>query len=83
MQIPVYKGCGIPLLGRPFHNEGYHGEDGFGDVTDEDPVDEGLIKKEHAASAIVRLANDNPGNGNEITNKQFAINLTFSITLMC
>ncbi|XP_013413354.1 probable uridine nucleosidase 2 isoform X2 [Lingula anatina] len=63
LDIPVYQGCDGPLMPHldPVDAGHYHGVDGFGDVPDPDPVDPKMIKPEHSALALVRLANEHPG----------------------
>lgn len=39
----------------------YHGEDGFGDVPDQDPPDLSLVQSEHGVNALIRLVNLYPG----------------------
>ncbi len=57
--IPVYPGSAHPLIAKDRHAEYVHGQDGLGDA--------GILpsqrsaETEHAASALVRLANQNPG----------------------
>ena len=57
MQIPVYKGAEVSLLGTQGDSSFYHGLDGFGDVEDLDPPDMSLVKQEHAVTAMISLAN--------------------------
>lgn len=60
----MYKGCASSLLAEhSTSNQPYHGKDGFGDVDLEniDPVDMSCIKREHAAAALCRLVNEQPG----------------------
>ena len=61
-QVPVYTGCGVSMLGVGSAMTGYHGDDGLGDVLDEDPVktDE-ILQKQHAVQALIQLVNQNPG----------------------
>ena len=42
---------------------GYHGDDGLGDVIIDgvDPVDVSLLKAEHSSMALCRLVSENPG----------------------
>merc|ERR1719419_1408629 len=63
LDIPVYRGAANSLTGRAGVGDGFHGKDGLGDVflPEVDPVDEGAIEREHAASALARLAAENPG----------------------
>jgi len=59
-EAAVYAGCPGPLVSRPDEDAAFvHGEDGLGDA--------GLaastrkVEEEHAANALVRMANDHPG----------------------
>jgi purine nucleosidase len=57
--VPVYAGCSRPLVG-PVVDAGYfHGEDGLGDSGY--PPSEREVADEHAANALVRMANESPG----------------------
>lgn len=60
-QIPVYAGATLPLV-QPWKAEAvpYHLNDGMGDW-DERPPCTVKLEAEHAANALVRLANENPG----------------------
>lgn len=55
----IYPGCGRGLCWQPENAAFVHGEDGFGDVLEGQP--EAVPEREHAASALVRLAQENPG----------------------
>lgn len=56
---PVFPGCHQPLS-IPGEDAAFvHGEDGFGDVGFAEP--DALAENEHAANALVRLINENPG----------------------
>lgn len=57
--VPVYRGCDRPLISRPANADYVHGVDGLGDCGI--PVSKGSALPEHAAHALVRLANENPG----------------------
>lgn len=60
-EIPVFRGCGGPLVGanKPFSD--HFGTDGLGDVLeDKDPKWEQKIQREHAVNAMIRLASENP-----------------------
>lgn len=60
-QIPVFRGCGGPLVGanKPFSD--HFGTDGLGDVIkDKDPQWEEKISKEHAVNAMIRLVSEHP-----------------------
>jgi hypothetical protein len=47
---------------RSVTSEFYHGNDGMGDVPDSSAPSSGHLHEEHAALALVRLANQYPGN---------------------
>lgn len=56
----VYPGCSQPLVHRPRENATrVHGEDGLGDAGIEES--RRAAESEHAAAALVRLANESPG----------------------
>jgi purine nucleosidase len=57
--IPVYRGCDRPLISRLLHAAHVHGEDGLGDCNL--PASKKSIQSEHAVHALVRMANENPG----------------------
>lgn len=60
-QIPVFGGCGGPLVGanKPFSD--HFGTDGLGDVLkDKDPQWEQKVQKEHAVNAMIRLVSEHP-----------------------
>jgi purine nucleosidase len=57
--VPVYRGCDRPLISRMPSAAHVHGEDGLGDCGI--PVSSRRIEAEHAVQALVRLANENPG----------------------
>ena len=61
LQIPVYKGCEVSLLGEGRSLCGYHGNDGLGDVIHSHEPSEHLVKDQHAANALVSLVNKYPG----------------------
>jgi purine nucleosidase len=57
--VPVYAGCGRPLVAAPV-NAGYvHGQDGLGDSGY--PASPREVADEHAVHALIRLANESPG----------------------
>ncbi len=60
-QIPVYKGADKSLIGSQGDSTFYHGKDGLGDAPDAEPVDESLIKPEHAVTALLSLASKHRG----------------------
>jgi purine nucleosidase len=57
--IPVYRGCHRPLINRPEYAAYVHGSDGLGDCGI--PASKKHIESEHAVHALVRLADENPG----------------------
>ncbi|KAM6939156.1 inosine-uridine preferring nucleoside hydrolase [Lycodopsis pacificus] len=59
-QIPVFRGCGGPLVGAGLPGSDHFGTDGLGDVLeDQDPQWEDKIQKEHAVNAMMRLVTAN------------------------
>jgi purine nucleosidase len=57
--IPVYAGCDRPMVG-PVIDAGYfHGADGLGDSGY--PPSQRKVADEHAVNALIRLADDSPG----------------------
>ncbi|XP_044728308.1 uncharacterized protein C1683.06c-like [Chrysoperla carnea] len=61
LEIPVYAGANTTILDTPTHGAYYYGHDGLGDFEFADPPDVGLIKSEHAVTALTRLVRENPG----------------------
>jgi len=62
LQIPVYRGVDRPLIGATSQNASYyHGQDGLGDVPDQNAPDLSYIQSEHAVLAMIRLVNQHPG----------------------
>ena len=63
--IPIYTGANAPLVGLPHKNFFYYGADGFGDVPEGDDSETasagGVAEKEHAFSALLKLADAHPG----------------------
>jgi purine nucleosidase len=57
--VPVYRGCDRPLINRTLGAAHVHGEDGLGDCGI--PVSKKSAQSEHAVHALIRLANENPG----------------------
>ena len=57
--VPVYRGCDRPLINRPENAAFVHGADGLGDCGI--PASKKEVQAEHAVHALVRLANENPG----------------------
>lgn len=60
-QIPVYRGCTVPLLGIQRHAGDFHGKDGLGDAPDPDAPGLELLQKRSAAQALIKIANQHPG----------------------
>ncbi|XP_036317903.1 pyrimidine-specific ribonucleoside hydrolase RihB-like isoform X1 [Rhagoletis pomonella] len=51
--LPIYKGCSNPIMKNEWKNpENFHGEDGFGNVEHEKPVDLNLVRAKHAVIAM-------------------------------
>ncbi|XP_067841908.1 nucleoside hydrolase-like [Heptranchias perlo] len=61
LEIPVYRGANIALLGERLHDPAYHGKDGLGDVPDPDAPGLDYIKDEHAVNAMIRIATEHSG----------------------
>ncbi|CAN9498237.1 unnamed protein product [Ophioblennius macclurei] len=61
MDIPVFRGCGKPLLGRKIHASDYHGEDGLGDVPDPDAPGLDKVEGRKAAQALIKMVKERPG----------------------
>jgi purine nucleosidase len=57
--VPVYRGCDRPLISRSASADYVHGTDGLGDCGI--PKSKKKVQPEHAVHALVRLANENPG----------------------
>ena len=57
--VPVYAGCSRPLIAVPHHAGDFHGKDGLGDAGYGPSTR--AVAGEHAVHALVRLANDAPG----------------------
>jgi inosine-uridine nucleoside N-ribohydrolase len=57
--IPVYRGCDRPLINMPEYAAYVHGADGLGDCGIS--ASKRQVQTEHAVHALVRLANENPG----------------------
>nr|XP_039267895.1 inosine-uridine preferring nucleoside hydrolase-like [Styela clava] len=66
-QVPIFKGCGDPVIIMPgaIDSTAFHGKDGMGDVPDVEPrADEKLlehVQEEHGVNAIMRLAKEYEG----------------------
>lgn len=61
--IPVFRGCDRSLLAEHMHIPSIHGNDGLGDVDDKAYGINAEFKTptEHAVSAMIRAAKENPG----------------------
>jgi len=57
--VPIYAGCDRPLVSRNDHAVHVHGRDGLGDAGF--PPSTRKAEREHAAQALLRLANESPG----------------------
>ena len=57
--VPVYAGCGRPLVADPVDASFAHGEDGLGESGY--PASKRRVDDEHAVHALIRLANASPG----------------------
>jgi purine nucleosidase len=57
--VPLYAGCHRPLVGDVPDASHVHGADGLGDSSY--PVSERQVANEHAVNALVRMANESPG----------------------
>jgi purine nucleosidase len=57
--VPVYAGCGRPLVGDAVDAGHFHGEDGLGDSGY--PPSARQVSGEHAVNALIQLANERPG----------------------
>lgn len=62
LQIPVYPGSNVSMLGKGSPESGFHGEEGLGNVVASEPKGQlPTPKEEHAANAILQLANQFKG----------------------
>jgi purine nucleosidase len=57
--VPVYAGCDRPLVGEAVEAGYFHGQDGLGDSNH--PPSSRQVADEHAVHALIRLANESPG----------------------
>uniref|UniRef100_A0A8C6T892 Si:ch211-201h21.5 n=1 Tax=Neogobius melanostomus TaxID=47308 RepID=A0A8C6T892_9GOBI len=58
-EVPVFCGCGGPLVGANKPLSDHFGTDGLGDVLkDKDPQWEQKIQREHAVNAMIRLVSE-------------------------
>jgi purine nucleosidase len=61
-EVPIYRGADQPLVPGHWHPEvRYHGEDGLGGLKHRSPNDNRQPKATPASVALVRLANEMPG----------------------
>ena len=44
------------LMGRKIQDDGYHGNDGFGDVPDPNPPDNNIVNKKHGVQALLDIS---------------------------
>ncbi|XP_029025802.1 nucleoside hydrolase-like [Betta splendens] len=61
LDIPVYRGCKLPILADKLNAGDYHGKDGLGEVPDPDAPGLDLLQKKKAAQAMIDIVNENPG----------------------
>ncbi|CAH1233724.1 Hypp816 [Branchiostoma lanceolatum] len=61
LDVPVYRGADVPILGTHMDCSHWHGQDGLGDVPDPDPPSLELVQSEHAVTALLRLSKEHPG----------------------
>ncbi|XP_034459573.1 inosine-uridine preferring nucleoside hydrolase-like isoform X1 [Hippoglossus hippoglossus] len=61
LDIPVYRGCGEPLLARKRNAGDYHGKDGLGDSPDPDAPGLDLLNGRNAVKAMIKMVKENPG----------------------
>jgi len=57
--VPVFKGCALPLVAPPFHASFVHGEDGLGDCGM--PTSTRKVEETHAVHALLEMADAHPG----------------------
>ncbi|KAF3706255.1 Inosine-uridine preferring nucleoside hydrolase [Channa argus] len=60
LDIPVYRGCSMPILAQTKNAGDYHGKDGLGDVPDPGAPGLELLQKTKAARAMINIVNENP-----------------------
>lgn len=63
----MFKGADKPILGNTLDAGHFHGMDGMGDAPDPNAPSLDLVQKESAVSAIIRIANENPGEVKVVT----------------
>ncbi|XP_078258249.1 inosine-uridine preferring nucleoside hydrolase-like isoform X2 [Rhinoraja longicauda] len=56
LQIPVFRGAEVSLLGNQLNAQNYHGKDGLGDAPDPNAPGLEHIQAEHAVNAMIRIA---------------------------
>ncbi|XP_072016099.1 inosine-uridine preferring nucleoside hydrolase-like isoform X4 [Amphiura filiformis] len=63
LDVPVYKGTACPLISSNKRTDASftHGSDGMGGIPDPHPPSRDLIQSEHAVNALIRMANEHPG----------------------
>ncbi|KAK2856903.1 hypothetical protein Q5P01_005638 [Channa striata] len=61
LDIPVYRGSSTPILAEKKNAGDYHGKDGLGEVPDPAAPGLELLQKTKAATAIIKIVNENPG----------------------
>ncbi|XP_035691757.1 uncharacterized protein C1683.06c-like isoform X1 [Branchiostoma floridae] len=61
LDVPVFRGADVPILGNHVDARYWHGQDGMGDVPDPDPPGMELVQSEHAVTALLRLSKEHPG----------------------
>lgn len=59
--IPVYRGCGEPLVAPKRHAGDFHGKDGLGDSPDPDAPGLDRIQEKIAAQAMIDIVKQNSG----------------------
>ncbi|MDX1435470.1 MAG: nucleoside hydrolase [Anaerolineales bacterium] len=81
--VPVYRGCGRAILAEGTDASHVHGDDGLGNINA--PPSHRETEDEHAVQALIRLANEAPGELTlvtlgPLTNLAMAVRLDPSIT---
>ncbi|KAI1899861.1 hypothetical protein AGOR_G00066130 [Albula goreensis] len=61
LEIPVFCGASKPILGKTLSAGHFHGQDGLGDSPDPDAPGLEMVQKEGAVAAMIRIANEHPG----------------------
>lgn len=62
VKIPIYKGCQRPLLAEQMHSDEIHGADGLGGASQYYPSTTQKPQTEHAALALIHLAEEYANN---------------------